>query len=485
MKCQLIVTDQILFGILFLLLGASLSIPSDAQSQGDNAVYASNGGTVASQAFLDASMFIGTGSNFSPTICGAIYGILSGTLLTPPQTFPPGGVIDARGISGTSALTCAAGKTPWNNGMTTVSTPSTILLPPTGATPIVISTMWVLPSNTHLIGVGDGIPGASNPGTWIQAESVFSGSSMIQFGTSACQGAQGLPSSCSGISVEKLTLDGNGLSSSNQPIGGIANASVTGPTYVDHVGLYRILGTGLSVSGGASNSGPYTNITFNTGTSADSTTVCAQIYGVNTRGIRGLTCTSNGTPSTGVLLDASNNSIRDVSIDGFKDAIAVGEDFTAQSNILLNISNPGVVGITNLIHICGNNSMQLSPCPTYNTVTDLAIIGVSTPPFNCPGGLTCVDGDSTIKDDVTGTFLSTQTDDHVGMYVLGESASSGYSRFTTSPRVQTWGFGTAGPQGSCRRGSLYSCTTPPSTNQNVCTDALWVCNASGGWTVVD
>jgi hypothetical protein len=29
-----------------------------------------------------------------------------------------------------------------------------------------------------------------------------------------------------------------------------------------HVGLYRILGTGLSISGQASDSGPYSNITF-------------------------------------------------------------------------------------------------------------------------------------------------------------------------------------------------------------------------------
>ena len=83
--------------------------------------------------------------------------------------------------------------------------------------------------------------------------------------------------------------------------------------------LYQILGTGLSVSGSANNSGPYSNLTFDTGAySGQNSTVCASITGLTaTRGIHGLSCTSQAlNAGTAILLDASNNSIEDVTIAG-------------------------------------------------------------------------------------------------------------------------------------------------------------------------
>jgi hypothetical protein len=70
--------------------------------------------------------------------------------------------------------------------------------------------MWALPSNTHLIGEGDSISSATTISTTIQAKSSFSSSSMIQFGTPSCNAPLGGPSPCTGISVEKLTLEGQG-----------------------------------------------------------------------------------------------------------------------------------------------------------------------------------------------------------------------------------------------------------------------------------
>jgi hypothetical protein len=63
-------------------------------------------------------------------------------------------------------------------------------------------------------------------------------------------------SACSGVSVENLSLDGQGLS-----INGIANAyaamsSATASSYVKNVTLFQILGTGLSVTGSTQGSGP-------------------------------------------------------------------------------------------------------------------------------------------------------------------------------------------------------------------------------------
>ena len=72
-----------------------------------------------------------------------------------------------------------------------------------------------------------------------------------------------------------------------------------------------MLGTGLKVSGvNATDSGPYSNITFDVGSSPGSSTQCAQIFGTNsTRGIHGITCIATPNANNGILLDAPNNSI--------------------------------------------------------------------------------------------------------------------------------------------------------------------------------
>jgi hypothetical protein len=63
-------------------------------------------------------------------------------------------------------------------------------------------------------------------------------------------------SGCLSISIEKLILDGQEQQSGGGYIGGIVN-QYSQASYVDHVSLYQILGTGLSILGSASNSGPY------------------------------------------------------------------------------------------------------------------------------------------------------------------------------------------------------------------------------------
>jgi hypothetical protein len=187
-----------------------------------------------------------------------------------------------------------------------ITKPSTILLP---AGTILIPKSWILPSNTRLIGEGDN---PSTAGTTIQAcnstinTCAFSDSAMIQFGSA----------SAPGISVEKITLDGQG-----QSINGIVNSNSGALTYVDRITLFQILGVGLLLQSNASYSGPYTNITFDTGayTGLPQTT-CAQLYNVTggTHGIHGLTCISRtADANSAVLLDSSNNSIEDVTIAGF------------------------------------------------------------------------------------------------------------------------------------------------------------------------
>jgi hypothetical protein len=326
MKGKINVAPHWLFlGIVIAIVGwfSACPVPASGQSQGNNAIYYQSGSSGAcckgSGAFIDASMFIFTGSTF----CSTLYSILHSASY--PST---GAVIDARGLnSGNTRMTCAAGTTPWNNGTTYQNKPSTILLP---AGTILIPTTWVLPNNTTLIAVGDSISpttgtGLAAVGTIIQlctttnsCGKAFSGTDMIDLGASLCPLVNGIPI-CNSVSVENLALDGKG-----QSINGIVNSNSQTGSYVDHVSLYQILGTGLSVLGAANNSGPYSNITFDTGGySGASSTVCASINGLSgTRGIHGLSCNSETNDAlAAVLLDSSNNTLEDVRIVGFYDGI--------------------------------------------------------------------------------------------------------------------------------------------------------------------
>jgi hypothetical protein len=435
-----------------------LWVPRDSAAQ-DNAICITTSGctqTQTSQAFVDASVAALRQSDF----CKTINHILTTSY---PAT---GEVIDARGLpAGTTSMVCAAGTSPWFNGSTYANVPSTILLP---AGTITIPSTWVLPGGTKLIGEGSEIPGIPIPPTisgttMIQActtsitgcSTNFSGT-MIEFGA-GCPGTQ-CTGTVKGISLENVVLNGNGLS-----IGGIQNGEAQELTYVDHVALFQILGLGLNVTLNAQNSGPYSNITFDTGNYPPNTsTSCAQIFNVfgGTRGVHGLTCIgeqSNG--NNAVLLDSSNNSLEDVRIMGFDEGIIIGSQAPAHSNVLFNIYGdtfepPVQQVVINVIEISNNIA---------NAVTDLSIMGVAN-----AGAAT---GANTIADQVTGKTLA---DASIGMYALGQPKSSGYTRFTTSPNATTWVVGnptnSSAPTGNCTTGSLYSNISGASG-----VNALYVC----------
>jgi hypothetical protein len=263
-----------------------------------------------------------------------------------------------------------------------------------------------------------------------------------------------------------LNLDGQG-----QSIGGIVNQNSQDFSYVDHVGLYQILETGLSISGSASNSGPYTNIVFDTGNSnGTSSTHCLNINGTTgTKGVRGLNCTSRGsTPaSAGILLDASSNSIGDVRLIGFYDGIRVGSAAAAESNVLINILGDTVpITLPSTVYVIHIENVG-------NTVQDLSVIGASN---------SGVAATYTIYDDLTTTHIA---DSSVAMYALGKPANNGYSRFTTSPGVATWATGVNAPTGTCAQGSLFTCSGS-SSNCTVSSTAyaLFGCSSSSAWTAI-
>jgi hypothetical protein len=451
---KIFVSDRLFFAaMVVLLMGWSISpTPLQAQSQGNNAVYSNSSTVTGSTAFIDASVFsLINGTIHYTDICARINAAL---VSLPSGTF--GAVIDARGIGGSDLTSCPTGSTPWQyvNGtfQSSSTNPATILLP---SGTITTTHSWGLPNTTRLIGLGAGGPGAGV--TTLQAASGSSFTWMLQMGGSTL-----CSTPCVGISVEDLALDGNGYVSS-----GILNGQSQELSYVKHVRLYNLSGVGLEVQNNAQNSGPYSDISFSTA-NAVSGTECAWIDQVSTRGIHGLTCTGNtgtGTiPNTGVLLDGDNNSIEDVQVQGFQDGIRIGENASAQSNVLLNIA--GGTNVTNVVHI-------YVP-PSGDTVSDLSIMGVGN------GGVSSV---HTIQDDLTGTTLSDTT---VGMYVLGEpvlvgttSSSIGYSRFTTSPNAPNWGVGGTAPitgtGATCTTGSLFTNTsgTTAANTLFVCANGLW------------
>jgi len=434
---------------LVILLGCFSTCPTRLQAQtypGDNVVYDSPSLVGNSHTFIDASAL--SGSNICVKINAAL------VQLANQVTYPGYGgaaVVDARGI--TSSLGCSI--SPWN-GISSPP-PSTILLP---AGTIVIPGTWFLPNGTRI--VGQGTTGGGT-GTVIQLTGPnFNGTAMIQMGSSSLCGSSG---TCEGVSVENLRLDGKGLTVAGIGINGIVNQYSGDLSYVEKVSLFQILGKGLFVStSNASSSGPYSDITFDTGGySGLSTTVCAQIYNAShTHGLHGLSCISESNDANAaVLLDSTNNTLEDIRIVGFLDGILVGSNAPAQSNVLLNIvGDTTTTGLStvHVVHITRNNS-----------VTDLSIMGIRNV-LGSPTG-----NQYTIEDDLTGPTLA---DSYVAMYVLGRQATgaSGYSRFTTSPNTATWVVGSGAPSGNCPSnagGSLYSNTSGSGT-------ALYVCPVGGG-----
>ncbi len=443
----------------FALTVISLAIwPGQSVGQiGYNSVWTSSPSRTSSSAFIDASVF--TGPAGQTDICARINAALESATTT-------GVVIDARGINSTnSTMTCTSTNTPWayTSGSTTYAPnrPSTVLLP---AGTITISRTWILPDGTKIVGRGAGAPGDSV--TTIEASSTFTGGWMIQMGPNssnvppliACSTTTG----CTDVSVEDLALNGGTKGAS---ISGIINGQSRDMSYVRNVSMTQIGGTGLKVWSLAGNSGPYTNINFDSGTIGSSTTICAQVVStatvnVPTRGIHGLTCNSESStsPNIAVQIDASNNVVEDVQISGFEDGIVMGAtaNVSSTSNVVLNATGSSTV--TDLIHL-----------ETTGTVEDISLMGVSA------------NGSAvTIKDDVSST--PSLSDSHIAMYVLGQStpissSGNGYSRFTTSTsaNVVTWGVGSSAPTTPCNKGSLFS-LSPSSNNGNlyVCNGTSWV-----------
>ena len=427
-----------------------------ATTQGLNAVFGpcNSTGTQGSIAMVDAKQFSGD-------ICSQIQASFA-KYLSSGNNY--GVVVDARGIGSGTTQMCTGqsgtGGNPWAN-WTAGSLPSVVLLP---SGTIQISSPWTMPQLARLIGEGPGV-------TIVQATASMA--AMIEIGSnssSICATDPNGTLDCPGVAIEHLGLNGNNESG----IDGIVNGYGQELSYVQDVAFLNIPGTALSLqssnSGNSQNSGPYSNLTMsNVGT-------CVSINGtLDTRGIHGLTCTTSPTSTAAISLEASNNSLEDISLYGTNTSgttygISIGDSNKAQNNVLFNIRGSG---FTNLIYLSGMTGVQggtqgVSNCPgqvnnssdnnaLVNNVCDITIMGV-----------TKLSGTNTIFDQVDSVTL---TDPNLGMYILGEPVQSGpsgststyigNSHFTTSPKWPTWVVGSSQQQGNAcpSVGSLYSVTS--------------------------
>jgi hypothetical protein len=446
--------------VLVGLFAAAVFAPAQTPAAGNNAVYTSSTTLAPSTAYIDASV-LPSGTNTD--ICAKINAALG--LITSSQ---PSAVIDARGITSPN-LHCPTGDSPWVYGSTTYAKAATILLP---AGTIVINSQWVMPSGAVLIGEGGGAASTSASAgvTTIQAcksgvtgcSATFSASAMIAMGSNSTTFC---PSNvCTGVSIQNVWVDGQAIAALN----GIANSFSAEQSTVRHVTLYQISGTGLNIfqptsgSGTPLNSGPYEDILCLPGSAAATGTACARILNVSTRGIHGLTCinTSSTIPTVAVALNAPNNTLEDIEVQGFQNGVRIGGTANAENDLLVNIT--GGTGVTSVVEISSGN-----------TVNNIGLLGIGN------GGSATY----TISDSIS-TPAVNLSDATVAAYFLGEQMTSGstpigFSRFTTSQHVAAWIQGSAAPSAPCPLGSLYSDTSAVQTGHPY---GLYVCTPSGSST---
>ena len=344
---------------------------------------------------------------------------------------------------------------------------------------------------------------------------------------------------CTGVAIEHLTISGADTSGGNTFYNAIYNNFAQQASYVDDVvflnvgqlsnsppntqpnpttGLY--IGEGdMQGTPGGWKSGPYTNLGFkastpggvcgsgcpgSSGLCACQPTACVQIR-AQTRGLHGMTCAAasvagGSQPKAAVYVDSYNNTVDDVHVEGFYDAIVIGDNPAngapnngpnATGNTISNITSADGAGpVTNTVHICNPTTVsQNTACQgVAGIVGDVTVLQAQSTGPSVPGPPPAFLA-KTIQDDLTQTTInSSASPAFVGMYILGEQTVTngnvfGYSRFTTSPGpgissstvTPNWAVGGVSlptSTGCSNPGAIYSNTSGTAGS------TFWVC--SGG-----
>ncbi len=481
-----------LLRIVVATLGCLLAIPSELSAQGagtkgDKAVYSgtTTSSIVGSSAYVDATAFQTGGST---DICAIINAALQ-TLLA------AGGVVDARGIQNPTAggpLECAPNATPWlqKSGSSYVftTTPADILLPPAN---ICIQTPWIVPDKTRVIGVG--IFGTNGTVIWPTYGGQPSGCSgnfsdnenpqdpgIIYMGFSGIPPVNYPPSPapcpnsniCTGVVIENLQLDGAALPTSSL-LEGIENFNSGAGSYIDQVSFPSIPNVDYDNFAPAATLSNL-SITVATGNGNAQCVLLDVPSGVSSA--HGVSCI--GVPDVlGVRVGAMSTSIEDTHFESMKNGIDWGDLDPSQSDVVINAT--GSAGIQHVVYL--DNAF------TTAGKADVVLLAIDSGCNGC-GGV----HPFTIYDNVTDTQVynplsaSNDTDQSVGLYVLGEALLPNpyyaFTRFSTSPSFQTWGQGHGAPSNStpsCAAGSIYSNTASTFASAP---DTIYVCTTVSGAT---
>jgi len=450
-----------MFGMLLVVAVFYANVfasPAFAQSEGNNAICSDSsapaGSTTCaatgqpkasfSAAYIDAVPF----STTTNDICVTLFDIISNA------SFVSGTVVDARGINSSNSKVDASNQdllcadTPWVQGSSSTTHAATILLP---ATTIELSVQWALPSGTRIIGEG---AGGSGTGT----------TTLAACDSSSCSGTfpsdiailkMGAVASSTGVSIENLAINGNSITGGI----GITNSASGQLSYVRHVSLYNFLGTGLLVTTGGGNSGPYSDISF---TAGGSNSICVSIQGATTTtsGFEGITCSgpaSSPFPTNAIVVDAPNNMVRDIQVSGFTNGVTVGNSSTVPVHSVVLSNVQGGANVTHVVNIANGDG-----------TTNIVLMGINK------NGAT-----DAIQDQTLPSGKQLFTDASVALYVLGDEmgTAAAYSRFTTSTsaNVVNWSVASAAPGGSCTStGSMY-------TDLAGGVGSTWYACAGGAW----
>lgn len=507
---RLRMSSYLLGGIIVATLGYMLTNSPEmsaqsAGSKGDKAVYF--GTTVStihgSTAYVDATAWQGTSNDICHIINQALVN----------GSFPTAGVvIDARGIQNTAGggafLTCANDTTPWlqkpGSSYVYTRTPAVILLPSAN---ICITTPWIIPDQTRVIGAGEFGPfgtviwaaNGSNPPGCSGIGSNFSDANSSTSPSIIYMGFNGTPkitstvnypsapcpnTTCTDVGVKDIQLVGEAMPTSSGLIG-INNSASQPLSYIDQVEFSYIPGTGLTSGVPFAR---YTDLSASPNTSGVAGTLCLALVqpngnpnGQGVSGVHGFSCTPpapSTTQVTGMTADGLSINNQDMHFEAATtNGLLIGANDSSQANLVINVTGSQDIAYTTSPSGCTLGAPGCSPTGgvvhlsnAQNDVggnVDVALLAIAS-------GCDCADGQpTTILDDLTGNYLydsglaiTVDTDRSVGLYVEGESFNRTpvvVSRFTTSPSWQTWGVGIGAPPTStnpvCKPGSLYSNTS--------------------------
>jgi hypothetical protein len=460
---------------------------SQTPAQGNKAVIDSSGGPTPSTIWIDASAWWDESTTTNPDLCNILNTIIA---LQISGGSTVGVVIDARGLYNSFLTSPAVACTGTPFPTSASSFAMTILLP---SATIPMSSTWIVPNNTRLVGEGQN--------TNLVAESGFTGTGyMIEMGASSLCSAVSGSSVCTSVGIEHLLL-----SDPHQTgVGGIDNQFSTNSSYVNDVNLDSFNNIGLNLS--APDSGPYSNVTFSSapaGSPNGPGPTCVYI-GAQTLGVHGVTCTGNSTTGIGVpdggvagiYVNASNNTIEDIHLEAFWNGIEIGN---IASGTVANVLVSNVTGsksgmgcgtgtkcqVTNIVHVCGPDPANSSDiCLAATSLTKTQDVSL----FNILGLSGSTDIIASVRDDATATAIvrcaACEQPLSTAIYALGEPYAGGYPRLATNPSspgtnydttstfVPTWSEGSSSLVGdSCiTPGAIYSNTSGGSmTSIFVCT----------------